>query len=398
MIDGVADAIGRGSLEQRLAALRRSRVGLGLLAVLCGLGIAASGVTLVRAADDAGVFGFLRGTSFDRAIDPIRLRPRYAAEPGYVYRPRREAARRDARRQAARHARRAEMKQSAPWRRAARKRIDALKPRPAFSEPAKPPVARRARVELVSLAAANGRRTMCVRTCDGYVFPVGTLHSRSDLAMHQTACSAACPGAETRVYTLAPGQQLENPSNARSILDGTSYGRMKTAFLFRKAKVASCECQTGEKLATHLPILLDPTLRRGDVVVDANGEAKAFAGAPRLPLSPRAFSGYEGSNALTRTAKAQVDKLMGTTLRRKIALAYARSQGQRLASVPPAPPKAMAPPARAAASPARTRTTRVGGFKEMTPPPGSAGSVRAFTIVQQGETLHASGAQIITLQ
>lgn len=394
MIDRIATSIGRTFPAGRAEGAGRSRLGLASVALLCGLGLAASGVTLVRAADDAGFFDFFfRGQALDRVIDPIRLRPRYAAEPRFVYRPRSEIRRREARR---REARRAEIRRAAPARPARKRVVEARQPRPAAGEPVREtPALRRPPLAFAAAGAAGasaaGRRTMCVRTCDGYLFPVGILHSRADLKTHETACHAACPAAETRLYTLAPGQALENPAGARSVLDGTVYGKLKTAFLFRKTVVASCDCQAPGALSAHLPILLDPTLRRGDVVVDAKGDAQAFAGPPRLPAPRQAFAGYETSGALSRTAKAQVDKLMGTSLRRKIAAAYERSERRRLTGLPA--PETTAGPRTTGLS-AVTRAA----FREVSPPAGSASRVRAFTVTQQGGTIHASGARIITIE
>lgn len=391
MLGRVASSLSGASLTRKVEGLGRSRLGLALVALVCGLGIAASSVTLVRAADDAGLLDFLRGQSLHRFIDPIRLRPRYASEPPLVYRPRSEVRRREALRQQRRDARRHEIRQAAPWRPAPRRVADALTPRPELHDPSRPPVARRVRVELAAMSQAGGRRTMCVRTCDGYLFPIGTLHSRGDLDIHQIACNAACPGTETRLYTLSAGQPLEDPSGARSVLDGTVYARLKTAFLFRKKSVEACNCRPHGTIASVLPILLDPTLRRGDVVVDTNGDAKAYAGGSKLPRSPRAFASYEGSRALNRQTKAQVDRLMGTSVRRKVAADYERSERQRLAGLRPVEPTASLAEVRPRGP------MRQAAFREVSAPAGSGKSVRAFTFSAQG-TRHASGAQIITIQ
>lgn len=389
MSDEAANSSRSSSPGEGSGRVRRSRGVMALASVVCGLGIAVSGVTFVRAADDAGLLDFFRSQALHRFVDPFRLRPRYESEPRFVYRPQDEVRRRDARRQA----RRDESRRAAQKRASADRLADARQPRPGLSDPARSPVARKARLELAGMgAAAMGRRTMCVRTCDGYLFPLGTLHSRSDLQTHGAACSAACPGAETRLYTLAPGQQLEDPSGARSVLDGTVYARLKTAFLFRKQTVASCDCQPPGRIASHLPILLDPTLRRGDIVVDQDGEAKAFAGSDRMPRQRRAFASYEGSPVLTRRAKAQVDRLMGTSVRRRIAADYERSERQRLAALRPNAP--LAEIVQPLAARARHASFSI---REVAAPAGSGAGVRAYSF-GQGGSLHASGARIITVQ
>ena len=54
--------------------------------------------------------------------------------------------------------------------------------------------------------AGTGDRTVCVRLCDGYLFPLGKLRARSDMPVHKAACAAACPNAATSVYTMAAGE------------------------------------------------------------------------------------------------------------------------------------------------------------------------------------------------
>ena len=363
------------------SAFGRHRVKLALASLVCGLGLAVSGVTLVRAADDMGLIDFFRSERLSRLVDPIRLRPRHETEPRFVVRPEREMRRREARRRAIRAKREAADRATATKR--AFQDIDGRLPRASAEDAPRGPVSRKARIALAAMSTAPGRRTMCVRTCDGYLFPVGTLHSRGDLETHRTACSAACPGAETQLYTLAPGQALDDPSAARSVLDGTVYGRLKTAFLFRKKVVGSCECQPANNIA-RLPILLDPTLRRGDVVVDARGDAKAFGGR-RVAA---AFGDYETSGALTRQAKAQVDRLMGTSVRRRIAADYER---RRIVAV--TSPASLEQP-----GPTRARLASFGTVREVEPPRGSGAGVRAYTVGQGTATIHASGARIITIE
>ncbi|TDR93723.1 DUF2865 domain-containing protein [Enterovirga rhinocerotis] len=362
-----SDATPSSSPDSRRGARRYlsgSPALLGLASILCGLGLAASGVTLVRAADDVGFFDFFRNQSLDRIIDPVRLRPRYADAPRYVVRPREEARRRAAR------------------------RVDPKAAEAKHARPGTPrkPVERRARVELGSLGSViAGRRTMCVRTCDGYAFPLGILRASSDLPTHRTACAAACPGAETQLYTLNPGQSFEQPAAARSVSSGETYGRLRTAFLYRSKLVADCSCQGPDNIAQPLPILLDPTIRTGDIVVDEKGEAQAYAGTGALPLSRQAFSDYRRSRALGPKSKRLVDRTIGTSHRATIARAYERSQRVREASLGVGTRSDAAP-----ASAARN------AFREIEAPAGSR-RVRVYTIDPEAGRIAGSGARIITL-
>lgn len=308
-----------------------------LLAAICGLGLAAAGVTLVRAADDTGLFEIIRSDYLRSMAQRYRLPPRDG------YRPYRYAS-------------------DSPYlepRRSAPRRV----------------VRRKARVEFAAANARIGARlTLCVRTCDGYAFPLGHLASQTDVKAHEAACSAACPGAETALYTLMPGQSRDDPTKAVSVRDGGPYTRLATASLFRTKRVAACSCTGPDNVARRLPIALDPTLRVGDVVVDPKGDAKVYAGRGRVPHSPQAFSDMRGNRVLSRTASAQVDRLMGTSQREAALRAYQRGLRTREASL------------------------RGGGFTEVKAPAGSGSGVRAFQVTSDAGRIDTSGARIIVIR
>lgn len=138
------------------------------------------------------------------------------------------------------------------------------------------PIRTRARAASPASFAA-GTRTVCMRRCDGYVFPLGSLHTRADLPVHAAACAAACPNAPTELLTLAPGRaELE-----RSVaLDGRPYLRAATANLYRRTRVENCSCQPPGATALLMPLAEDRTLRPGDVVASEEG-ADLVAGLSR---------------------------------------------------------------------------------------------------------------------
>ena len=328
-----ATSILRKRLESVFDGLTQSRLATLVLSAICGLGLTASAVTLVRAADDAGVLSFIRSEALDRVARSVRLPSQRPVQQANVSPTRSDR----------RHA----------------------------SAPARPrKVARASRTGFASLnQQILSRRTMCVRICDGYMFPVGVLQSRHDLPAHENACAAACPGAATSLYTLAPGQHYDEPADARSIADGSVYKRLRTAFLYTHERVSACSCQGPDNIARATPILLDPTLRRGDVVIDREGAAQVYAGSGQVPHSPRAFAEYRRSRALGRTARAQVDRLVGTSQRAALARDYQR----------------------------RTRI-REASLGEVRAPAGSAAGVRVYQVRSDGGTLDPSGARIIAVR
>lgn len=92
-----------------------------------------------------------------------------------------------------------------------------------------------------------GLRTFCVRTCDGYVFPLSQSASRFDFRRDQSSCDAACPGTPTQLYFRSEGggDDLDLMTSAQS---GRLYMELPTAGLYRQSsykRPASCSCTAG---------------------------------------------------------------------------------------------------------------------------------------------------------
>lgn len=82
-------------------------------------------------------------------------------------------------------------------------------------------------------------QTMCVRTCDGYYWPVRYPASGRDLDQDAKICASSC-GAQAKLYTRAgPGVEPEEMRDS----DGNSYGSTRTAFAYRKGLVNGCACR-----------------------------------------------------------------------------------------------------------------------------------------------------------
>ena len=71
----------------------------------------------------------------------------------------------------------------------------------------------------------------CVRLCDGKGFPMAHLANATPVE----TCQAMCPASKTKVFF---GLEIDG-AVAR---DGTRYGQLENAFLFRKHLVANCTC------------------------------------------------------------------------------------------------------------------------------------------------------------
>lgn len=86
-------------------------------------------------------------------------------------------------------------------------------------------------------------RTMCVRTCDGYYFPVSWSVSRSAFERDQNACAAMCPGTQVELhYHRVRSQESEDMVSA---VTGLPYRQMSNAFLYRQSNASTppgCGC------------------------------------------------------------------------------------------------------------------------------------------------------------
>jgi hypothetical protein len=82
-------------------------------------------------------------------------------------------------------------------------------------------------------------RTLCVRTCDGYYFPISFATVGDRFADDERTCRARCPGTDVALYVHRnPGAE---PEDAVS-LAGEPYRSLSTAFRYRKEFDATCRC------------------------------------------------------------------------------------------------------------------------------------------------------------
>lgn len=90
-------------------------------------------------------------------------------------------------------------------------------------------------------------RTLCVRTCDGYYFPVSFSTTSTHFSTDEKSCSAMCPGAETKLYYHSiPDQEPEEMIS----LAKEPYMSSPTAFKYRVNGIAStpgCTCQAQQE-------------------------------------------------------------------------------------------------------------------------------------------------------
>lgn len=83
-------------------------------------------------------------------------------------------------------------------------------------------------------------RTVCVRSCDGYFFPVSFSTTQGNFARDADVCRASCPGTDVELYTYRnPGETTDDMIS----LTGVPYARLEVAYRYQKEYVKDCSCQ-----------------------------------------------------------------------------------------------------------------------------------------------------------
>lgn len=109
-------------------------------------------------------------------------------------------------------------------------------------------------------------RTVCVRTCDGYYFPISFTTVPGRFADDERACKAQCPATDANLYTYRnPGEDM----NAAVSIAGQPYSSSPNAFKYRTEFNPSCSCKAqGQTWADALKTIDDKAAaENGDIIV-----------------------------------------------------------------------------------------------------------------------------------
>ena len=166
------------------------------------------------------------------------------------------------------------------------------------------------------LSAPSGQmggtfRTICVRTCDGFYFPISFATAPDRFRDDEQTCQRMCPAAEVSLYTYHnPGEEVTQAVS----LNGRLYSELPTAFNYRKALTPACSCRRpGESWAEALKVNgTDETVAPGDVVVteeNAKRLSQPRIGADGKPIrpDPRATAPAAPQPAATAEAPGETD-------------------------------------------------------------------------------------------
>ncbi|MEZ5843394.1 MAG: DUF2865 domain-containing protein [Hyphomicrobiaceae bacterium] len=114
-----------------------------------------------------------------------------------------------------------------------------------------------------SRASGGARfRTLCVRLCDGYYWPVSQSATRAQFYRDAEACHSQCDNEARLFYAPVPGDDVSAAVDQR----GLAYTSLDTAFLYRKARVPGCVCRpvpwSAREVNRHRAYALDAAAER----------------------------------------------------------------------------------------------------------------------------------------
>ncbi|WP_420391352.1 DUF2865 domain-containing protein [Acuticoccus sp.] len=139
----------------------------------------------------------------------------------------------------------------------------------------------------------GSQRTVCVRLCDGFYFPINS-RSHSDNFYDELAmCVGRCPSADVSLYTHHASNPVES---MRSTMTGESYVDLPTAFAYRKRALPNCACQP-QSLA------VDTTAEAALARLGKTGERQVASAEPSFVPSPGAASWTPLSAVYDETGK-----------------------------------------------------------------------------------------------
>ncbi len=135
-----------------------------------------------------------------------------------------------------------------------------------------------------------GGRAVCVRTCDGFFFPV-QLRPGTPAEEGEQVCQSLCPSSETKLYTMR-SRDIEDASS----VEGEPYGDLPNAFLYRKRFNPACGCRAQGESPGGGARVLNPDGSGGAAFDTLNPEAgpaeepplRGFVGG-RPPKDPSVF-------------------------------------------------------------------------------------------------------------
>ena len=149
---------------------------------------------------------------------------------------------------------------------------------------------------------SGGYRTLCVRMCDGFYFPINQSTSRGGMLKDSDACRQRCGSTELRLF-YAPAGSVD--MNDAVDLQGRSYTRLQNAFLYRKRLISGCTCKSDPWTEAEL-------IRHRKYAI-AEGKTPSALPSALLPPMVVVAGGDYGGNEPTPLQQMQTEQSVATS-------------------------------------------------------------------------------------
>lgn len=137
-------------------------------------------------------------------------------------------------------------------------------------------------------ARQGGPYTVCVRTCDGFFFPLANSPGGRD--GQDEMCQALCPGTETLAFGMSNGGDVQN---AVSRSTGTPYASLPNALKYTRSFDAACTCrapgQSWSQALQDAESLIEQ--RKGDIIVTEQRSLEMSRPKPEQPARGKKGAG-----------------------------------------------------------------------------------------------------------
>lgn len=144
---------------------------------------------------------------------------------------------------------------------------------------------------------ARGSKAVCVRTCDGYFFPVSYNAFGQNPDRLADLCRAQCPNADTQVFTYSPSRDITDAVST----SGAPYTSLANALRYRKMVDPACTCRPPNKSWAETLAPAEKLISSGRRDMIVTPEKAEELSRPRQPAPPRG----PASAAPTRPSEAR---------------------------------------------------------------------------------------------
>src|SRR6266699_1531301 len=145
-------------------------------------------------------------------------------------------------------------------------------------------------------------RTVCVRTCDGFYFPISFATVPARFPDDEKTCKALCPAAEATLFSYRnPGEDM----NQAVSINGQPYSSSPNAFRYRQEFNPSCACKAaGQTWSDALKTIDDraAAAEQGDIIVTEESAKKMARPPSKAPTAAKKGGAPAGTTATAPAA------------------------------------------------------------------------------------------------